>query len=61
MISALAAISTGIFATYMLLRALLVLTQDAKEPTPIGTLIPFISPIIDLWRGGSSFWTGAQR
>ncbi|KAI7778676.1 hypothetical protein LA080_001911 [Diaporthe eres] len=61
MISVLAAISSGIFATYMFLHALLALTQDAQEPTPVGTFIPFISPIIDLWRGGSSFWTGPQR
>ncbi|POS75528.1 hypothetical protein DHEL01_v206074 [Diaporthe helianthi] len=60
MIPILTAIFTGIFATYMLLRALLVLTQDAKEPRPIGTSVPFISPIIDLWRGGSGFWTGPQ-
>lgn len=61
MISFVAVISTGIFALYLLLRAILVLTQDAKEPTPIGTSIPFISPIIDLWQGGAKYWTGPQR
>ncbi|KUI67723.1 Cholesterol 7-alpha-monooxygenase [Cytospora mali] len=60
MISILATVFTGILAAYVLLRTLLNLTQDVKEPPAIGSAIPFISPAIDLWRKGSNYWKGPQ-
>ena len=60
MMTSVFATATGIFATYLLLRALLFLTQDAKEPPTIENSIPFFSPMIQLWRKGSSYWNGPQ-
>jgi hypothetical protein len=42
-------------ATYVLLFALLRLTQDAKEPTSISDTIPFITPIINMVLKGGDF------
>lgn len=61
LISILVTVLTGILAAYVLLRMLLNLTQDVKEPPAIGSTIPFISPAIDLWRKGSNYWKGPQR
>ncbi|GAB1315684.1 hypothetical protein MFIFM68171_05894 [Madurella fahalii] len=38
----------GLLAAYTFLRALLRLTQDAKEPQALATSIPFISPLLGL-------------
>ncbi|ROW08456.1 hypothetical protein VMCG_03180 [Cytospora schulzeri] len=51
---------SGLLSTYMFLRALMHFTQDANEPLAIDTSIPFISPIISMWRKGSKYWDGMQ-
>ncbi|KAK3291993.1 cytochrome P450 [Chaetomium fimeti] len=45
----------GLAATYVFLRVLLNLTQDAKEPPAILTDIPFIEPLIGMIREKSRF------
>lgn len=42
-------------ATYILLFALLRLTQDAKEPASISDTIPFVTPIINMVSKGGAF------
>ncbi len=38
----------GVGAAYILLRALLHFTHDAREPRAVATSIPFISPLIGM-------------
>ncbi|EAQ82875.1 hypothetical protein CHGG_11051 [Chaetomium globosum CBS 148.51] len=47
----------GLAATYVFLRVLLNLTQDAKEPPAILTGIPFVEPLIGMIREKSRFHT----
>ncbi|KAK4038606.1 cholesterol 7-alpha-monooxygenase [Parachaetomium inaequale] len=46
----------GIAVTYLFLRVLLNLTQDAKEPPAILTGIPFIEPLVGMIREKSRFY-----
>ncbi|KAH6847191.1 cytochrome P450 [Chaetomium sp. MPI-CAGE-AT-0009] len=46
----------GLAATYIFLRVLLSLTQDAKEPPAILTGIPFVEPLIGMIREKSRFY-----
>ncbi|KAI0880050.1 cytochrome P450 [Annulohypoxylon maeteangense] len=46
----------GIAATYLFLRFLLYLTQDAREPPAIETEIPFFGPLIGMFREKSHFY-----
>lgn len=46
----------GILATYLFLRFLLHVTQDAREPPTIVTGIPFLSPLIGMMREKSRFY-----
>jgi hypothetical protein len=41
-------LASGFAATYVFLRCLLALTQDAKEPPALETAIPFLSPVIGM-------------
>lgn len=43
--------------TYAFLWALLHFTQDAREPAPMLTTIPFISPILGMVRHNSRLYT----
>ena len=44
-------------ATYVFLRVVLRLTQDAREPPAILTGLPFISPVIRMGREKQKFYT----
>lgn len=46
----------GLAATYVFLRILLNLTQDAREPPAILTNIPFIQPLIGMIREKERFY-----
>lgn len=46
----------GLLATYLFLRFLLHVTQDAREPPTILTGIPFFSPVIGMIREKSRFY-----
>jgi hypothetical protein len=46
----------GVLGTYVVLWAVLRLTQDAKEPRAIDTLVPFISPGINMIMKGSTYF-----
>ena len=52
-------ISSGVVgviaSTYLFLRLLLRLTQDAKEPPAILTALPFVSPLLGMVREKSRF------
>lgn len=52
------AILTGLVATYLFLCTLLRWTQDPREPPPVDTALPFVSPLISMGRKGSQYWTG---
>lgn len=43
-------------AVYAFLQWLLKYTQDPREPPPLGTLIPFISPIIGMMRKKTKYY-----
>ena len=46
----------GVFtAIYVFLRLILHLTQDAREPPPILTSVPFIGPLVGMLREKSNF------
>ncbi len=47
----------GLAATYIFLRCLLTLTQDAKEPPAILTSVPFVQPLVGMIREKSRFYT----
>ncbi|KAI0121937.1 cytochrome P450 [Daldinia grandis] len=47
---------TGIVATYIFLRFLLHLTQDAREPPAIEVGVPFFGPLIGMFREKSRFY-----
>jgi hypothetical protein len=49
-------IAGAVAAIYMSLQWLLYYTQDAREPSPLATAIPFISPIIGMTRQKSSYY-----
>ncbi|KAL2186140.1 cytochrome P450 [Thermothelomyces heterothallicus CBS 203.75] len=46
----------GLAATYVFLRVLLTLTQDAREPPAILTDIPFVQPLIGMIREKAGFY-----
>lgn len=46
----------GFLATYLFLRFLLHVTQDAREPPAIVTGIPFLSPMLGMIREKSRFY-----
>lgn len=46
----------AIAAIYIVFRAILHFTQDAKEPLAIGTIIPFISPVLGMLAHKSKFY-----
>ncbi|KAI1849101.1 hypothetical protein JX266_005062 [Neoarthrinium moseri] len=55
-------LAVGVIATtYMFLRLLLRLTQDAREPPAIVTGLPFLSPIIGMIREKSRFHVRLRR
>ncbi|KAF2260683.1 cytochrome P450 [Lojkania enalia] len=54
-ISGVAAVLAGLLGLYFVLRQLLLLTQDAREPPAIATTIPFITPIIGMARFKSKY------
>lgn len=47
----------GATTVYVLLRALLRLTQDSREPPVVETTIPFISPILGMGSKKGEFYT----
>ncbi|KAI1329975.1 hypothetical protein F5Y16DRAFT_61380 [Xylariaceae sp. FL0255] len=56
MLSLLVKVFGAAVATYIVLQALLHLTQDDKEPPVMGTFIPFISPILGMKRRNSRYY-----
>ena len=46
----------GLLLAYLFLWAVLYLTQDAREPPAVDTLVPFISPLTSLKREGSKYF-----
>lgn len=56
MTSTLALVLGSVGAAYVFLSALLHFTQDSKEPPPIETTIPFISPLLGLIPGMQRFF-----
>ena len=40
----------GLAVTYLFFRALLLFTQDAREPPAILTALPFVSPVVAMIR-----------
>lgn len=45
----------GFAASYLFLRLILYLTQDAREPPAILTSVPFFGPLVGMIREKSSF------
>jgi hypothetical protein len=50
----------GIAATYVFIRALLHLTQDAKEPPTVETTLPFIGPFLRMAVEQLSFYVNTR-
>ncbi|KAI1335014.1 cytochrome P450 [Xylariaceae sp. FL0016] len=57
MTSILLSACAGLLAAYAFLWALLHLSQDGREPLPVDITIPFISPIINMYRLGFKYYT----
>lgn len=57
MISNFSSVSIAILVLHLFFYALLRFTHDSKEPPAVETLIPFISPLISLGRGGYRYWS----
>lgn len=45
---------------YMLLYGILRITQDKREPPAICTTIPFLSPMLEMARGGAKVWNNMR-
>lgn len=46
----------GTLVVYLILWAILRVTQDDKEPRPVDTWIPFVSPLIKMNQQGSKYF-----
>jgi hypothetical protein len=49
-------VAGAVTAVYMSLQLLLYYTQDRREPPPLATAIPFISPVIGMTRRKTNFY-----
>jgi len=47
----------GAVTAYLLLRALVRLTQDSREPPMVETTVPFISPILGMGSKKADYYT----
>lgn len=56
MISYITTFLAGITALVLLLHMLLRLTQDAREPPPVDTEVPFLSVLARIGWRGLSYW-----
>lgn len=54
-VASLAAILAGLLGLYLVLRQVLWLTQDAREPPAVATRIPFITPMIGVFKHKSKY------
>ena len=54
--STLAVVATGAIVIYGFLHLLLYYTQDAREPPPVSTSLPFIGTLISLTRKKSKYY-----
>jgi hypothetical protein len=48
--------TTYAMAVYVSLRLLLHYTQDPREPRPLETLVPFVSPVIGMMRKKTNYY-----